>query len=495
MGIIQQSIDRLLGVAPPMSTDAPKTTAYREAAGVNVDRDDADWRKLSGRSEKDLNPITHQRAIKQAKFLWESNVLANRLTELPLAYLLSKGLTLKVTGDDDSQTVLDRHWKDSINAWPIKLVKRVRELSLFGEQCWPVFVGSNGFVRVGYLDPALIETVVMDPENAEHPIGVVTRKDNRGKARRFKVIINAGEDVFAPGTQAIRETFTDGQCFLFRVNDLCNGSRGRPDSLASMDWLDAYEHFLFGELDRADFMRAFFWDVKLTGSDAAAVEERARKITAPSSGSVRVHNENEEWTAVSPSLQASDSEQASKLFRNHILGGNTMPEHWYGGAGDVNRATGSSMVEPTEKMYEMRQVYLGYMLCEVGRFVLRAHWKLLEDNEVPEDKQKILDTLEVEWPEMTTKDTTRYAAAFSQLMSAGVQAIQEGILTRETVVRILATIARQLGLEIDVDDELKKAAAELAAAGGKDVLGTPLQDVQTGATGIEPNANPDDVTV
>jgi hypothetical protein len=497
MGVIRDSIDRLLGVTPQISTQAPQTQAYREAAGVTVDKDDDQWRRLSGRTEKDLNPITHQRAIKQAKHLWESNMLANRLVELPLAYLLGKGVRLTVA-DEEAQAALDLHWNDCINAWPIKFIKRARELSLFGEQCWPVFVGANRFVRIGYLDPEWIETVVMDPDNAEQPIGIVTRKNDKGVCKRYKIIINGPESVFAPTAQAIRETFTDGQCFFFRVNDLCNGARGRPDMLASMDWLDAYEQFLFGELDRADFMRAFFWDVKLTGADAAQVKERAREITPPSSGSTRVHNENEEWQAITPALQAGDTEQLSKLLRNHVMGGSTMPEHWYGGASDVNRATGSSMVEPTEKIYEMRQVFLGHALVQVATFVLRARWNELDSDTLAADKQKIIDSLRVEWPEMTSKDTTRYASALGQVVSAGVVALQEGLLSRATLVTIVSAIARQLGVEIDVEDEIATAEAEFSLRGGKDLMGVDVTDSATltdqDDAGAEPaNASGDDV--
>lgn len=478
MGIVDRArawLSPFLGGEPENSSEVP----LREAAGKTVDADDDQWRRLSGRSDKDLDPITHERALKQAKYLWESNLLANRLIELPLAYLLGKGVRLKVAdAESDDQTTLNRHWRHPINAWPIKLAKRVRELALFGEQCWPVFVGGNGFVQIGYLDPRLIETVVMDPENAEQPIGIVTRKNAKGMARRYKIIVNGLEDMFAEKTQAIRTTFTDGQCFFFRVNDLCNGTRGRSDLLPAMDWIDAYESFLFGELDRAEFLRAFMWDVTLTGADQGEVDRRASKITAPKSGSVRVHNESEKWDAVTPGLQAADGEAAAKLFRNHVLGGNTMPEHWFGGAGDVNRATGSSMVEPTEKVYEMRQTYLGYMLTEVGTFVLRADWGALEQ-ELSEQQRAVIDGLTVEWPEMTTKDTTRYASALQQAVSAAAQCLKEGLITQQTAVAIVATIARQLGVEIDIEKELEAAQAELANKGGTDLFGDPLDDVPT----------------
>ena len=454
----------LLGLqtAPKPETET-KVTVMREAAGTSVDPDDSEWRRLTGRSDKDLNPLTHERMMKLSQHLWESNPLANRLIELPLAYLLGKGVRL-VVGDEENQKVLDRHWRDSINAWAIKLVKRVRELSMFGDQCWPVFVGSNGFVRVGYLDPKRIATVVMDPDNAEQPIGIVTKRDSHGNTLRFRVIINGPESAFSQRTQEIRQTFDSGQCFYFRVNDLCNGTRGRGDLTPLIDWLDAYDEFLFGELDRADFMRAFVWDVTLTGADQATVDERAKKIQAPAPGGVRVHNENEAWSAITPDLQAGDGSVAARLFRNHVLGGNTMPEHWYGGGGDVNRSTAGSMAEPTEKAYEMRQTFVGHMLLEVATFVLRASWKVLDsDQELTDEQQEVIDTLKVEWPEMTAKDTS-----LQQITTAGAQAIEEGLLTRKTVVTLLSIFSRQLGVEFDVEQELKDAETELADRKAKD---------------------------
>lgn len=469
-GLLERCMALLTGSTPEPTTAPPTpagaTVPLREAVGVTVDKDDAEWRRLTGRNDKDLNPLTQERARKLSIHLWQSNPLANRLIELPLAYLLGKGVRLKAA-DTEAQKILDRHWRDSINAWPIKLLKRARELGLAGEQCWPAFVGSNGFVRVGYLDPALIETVVMDPDNAEQPIGIVTRKNSHGEARRYRVIVNGPESVFTQRTQQIRATFTTGDCFYFRVNDLCNGTRGRGDLTPLLDWLDAYDEFLFGELDRADFMRAFVWDVTLTGANEDEVNRRAQTITAPKPGTVRVHNENETWAAVTPELQASEGDTLARLVRNQVLGGTTMPEHWYGGGGDVNRATGESMAEPTEKVYEMRQAYLGYMLLEVATFVLRAAWGRLGDTgELDEKYQVILDDVEVEWPEMTAKDTTKYASALSSVVAAAAQAIREKLLTRKTALSMISAMAAQLGVEFDAETELEAAEKELADSGG-----------------------------
>ncbi|MCU7878344.1 MAG: hypothetical protein KZQ84_16370 [Candidatus Thiodiazotropha sp. (ex Lucinoma borealis)] len=182
-----------------------ETVRMVEAYGESIDADDDQWRKLTGDAKRDLDSMTQARMQKLAVYLWESNLLANRLIELPVAYLLAEGVQIKVK-DPEAQSYIDAFWNDPINNMKRKLKKKVRELMLFGEQAWPAFVNEfNGHVRIGYLDPALIETVVMDPDNAEQPIGIVTTKDKKGRARRYQVILNGAEaDLFTKRTQAIR---------------------------------------------------------------------------------------------------------------------------------------------------------------------------------------------------------------------------------------------------------------------------------------------------
>ena len=460
------------GYFPPAEAAAPARLA--EAAGTTVDTEDEEgWRRLTGDGQRDLEPMTQDRMQRLAHYVWRTNLLANRMIELPLAYLLAQGVSWKID-DEEAQGALDRHWRDGLNAWNIKLPKRVRELGLFGEACYPVFRSeTSGAVRIGYLDPAEIGTVVTDPDNREQPIGIVTKRDRKGETRRYRVIVNVEEEAFSERTREIRKTFTTADCFYFRVNDLCSASRGVSDLLAQLDWLDAYDQFLFGEVDRASAARAFIWDVTLKGATPDEVKQRARTISAPRSNSVRVHNEAEEWNAEAPELNSYDAGNAARLFRNHMLGGATIPEHWFGGAEDVNKSTGSSMTEPTEKMLEMRQTIVGHMLVTIGEYVVRSHWRVL-DREPTSKQQGILLTLKVQWPELTAKDTTKFAAALQQIVAAIAIAVADGLMQRETAVRLIATMATRLGVEIDIEAELDAAAGEAVERGGQDLFGDPL---------------------
>ena len=189
-------LDKVKGLWP---ASEPKTETLREAAGSQSSADEPGWTRLSGMdgaggyNRRDLTPLSQERMQRLAEWLWQSNLLANRLTELPLAYLLAEGVSISCK-DAKHQKLLDAFWNDPINNWPAKLEARVRDLALTGEQCYITHVNeASGFVRIGYLEPRRIAHVVMDPDNPEQPIGVVTTRDDHGKYWKYRVVV-LGED-------------------------------------------------------------------------------------------------------------------------------------------------------------------------------------------------------------------------------------------------------------------------------------------------------------
>ena len=455
-----------IATAPPSEpAPAPPPAPMREAASAQGSEEPG-WRRLSGdglssQNDRDLSPMQQDRMQQVAEHLWQSNLIANRLVELPLAYLLAEGVSLQCQ-DPEHQKLLNSFWSDPINNWPLKLTPRVRALGLLGEQCYIANVREgNGFVRLGYLDPRQIATVVTDPYNPEQPIGVVTKRDNRGKQHKYRVIVLGNDDdLFSANTARIRaEDFTDGECLLYQLNKFPNGSRGRSDLLGQIDWLDAYDNFLFNELDRIGYLRSFVWDVTLTGADPDAVKEYQKNFKAPSPNSTFVHNDSVTLEAKSPELQAADTSQSARLLRNHVLGGSTTPEHWFGGGGDVNRAAASEMGEPTFKIYTGRQNFLKLMLEEIGRFVL---WRAAETGGTTPDWSEDKWQVTAVFPELVNRDVTKFAAAMGSVVTAVIQMIDAGLLTEETALKLVADVAQRFGQDFDAKTELENARKEHA---------------------------------
>lgn len=434
-----------------------KQTAEKFVESVGISVEEEGFTKLTGDKDRSLSSLTQERMQELAVFLWKSNPLANRIIELPLVYLLAEGVTMNVQ-DETAQQWLNEFWNDPINQMDIKLPKKVREMSLFGEQCWPVFKNpTNGAVRLGYLDPGLIKEVKTDPDNTEQPIGVVTKAlGKKRKSKKYRIIVPGSENIFGEDAKKIREEFNDGECFYFNVNALSSSSRGLSDLLATMDWLDLYDKALFGEVERWDALRSFIWDVTLRGATEETVKKRASEIEVPSSGGVRVHNDAETWQAVTPDLQAANGAENARTVRNHILGGSTLPEHWYGGGGDVNRSTAGEMGEPTFKTFKFRQTEWKHILETVCFYAVYS--RLEKTGNIPEDLRDYRPV--AQFPELTHRDTSVYAAALQQTVVAVGIAVEKGMMTEETAVAVIGSMLGRIGIEVDPAKELEQARAK-----------------------------------
>jgi hypothetical protein len=272
-------------------------------------------------------------------FHYLANPMAQWLLNIQVAYLAGDGVAL-ASKDPDAQAVLEAWWTDPVNNWPYKLEKKMRELAMYGEQCWPAFTApGTGRVRLGYLDPCLIQDVILDPDNAEQPIGIVTKKSVGAYAmpeRRYRVILPITEEELMPPAQRIRQEFDDGECFYFAINSVSNGSRGISDLLPKIDWLDGYEQFMFARVERAELMNRIIFDLELTGFTQEQIEAFKKAFALPPPGGIHVHNEKVKLEPKTPKLEAADAAVDARLFKHQALAG--YPEHWYGGGGDVNRA-------------------------------------------------------------------------------------------------------------------------------------------------------------
>lgn len=461
-----------------LGTPAPATSP---PAGSFVEsrEDDAGWRPISA-TNRDLSPVTQKRMQELAHHAWEQHRIANRLIELPIAFILGDGAKVTCTSEE-AQVWVDQWWSDPINRLDLTLEKRVRELALFGEQVIIVFTGTDGHIRHGAIDPSMIQEVVVDPDNAALPIGVMVR-DRDGDQRTFKVLLD-GDDasLLMPAALDAREKMTAGVCHFWRVNDLLTGSRGRSDLLSAIDIADAYSQLVFGEVERAAAMRMAMWDVTLTGATEAQVKERASQISPPSPMSIRVHNDAEKWDAISPKLESADASETLRVIRNEVLGGGSIPEHWYGGGGDVNRATAAEMDEPTYKVFRRRQLLWQAILEAEARHVIRSH--LVASGRSPVIPDDMLP--KADFPAMQSVDVARYAQALAQLVGAVASAIQAGLLTEETGVALIASVAEKFGIEIDPVEELKKAQKQKAKRTADDVFRDPPED------GVDPAAADD----
>ncbi len=446
----------------------------RIEAAVNLSADEPGFRKLTGSSTRELPIATQERQIEIAYWLWKTNPLANWIIETIKDFALAEGLPWSAK-NEKVQEVLEGFWKDPLNQMDLYLENLVRELGIYGEQCLPVFVAEQtGRVRLGYVDPAQIDKVVTDPENVKIAIGVKLKSESGvSDGKKYRIILDPeAENLISKRAKNIRRAFTAGECFYFAINRVTNEPRGTSDLFTLADWLDGYEQFLFDYADKWPLLNSFIWDVELEGFTPDQIKQWLKENKAPKPGSMRAHNEKVKWEAVTPDLKAEDASDGARLLRNHVLGAKSLPEHWYGGAADVNRATAAEMGTPTFKMISSRQNLVGYIVETLLRYQAR---KANEAKYLSVSDQELYD-ITVQRPEVAQKDISKFSAALQSLSNSLVVAQANGWLTQEKAAQIYAFGLAFVGYELSAEDAAEEAGQADEEEGFEDYTGETAEE-------------------
>lgn len=460
MNLKERIVDAVFG-------DVIESKVAERLKGASTSETEYGWRKLTGNAARELLTTTQARMIEIAYWLWETNPMAGWLIDIVVAFILGEGLPYEAKHEDVKKALND-FWYDPINRMDLYFPKHVTELLIFGELCLPAFTAEQtGKVRLGYIDPASIVEVVTDPENVKVIIGVVVSNNLDHEKRRLSTILPKDiEYVMSPKGRSLRGTFTDGECFFYAINNVTNSPRGRSELLSTADWLDAYEQFLYDYAEKWPQQNSFTWDLEVQNADKAEIETHV-KAFSKKSGSVYGHNEKVKLSAITPDLKALDAEKGARLFRNHILGRKGFPEHWFGGGGDVNRATASEMGAPTLKMLAMKQRLVKYILEDIFGYAIEKR-RTAKTLRVTDDEAGLYSVIT---PELSQKDIAKFSTAIRDVSSSLVIAEKQGWVDRDTARQMFAMLGTFLGMEIDVEAVKDAVEKQNATAGYEDYLG------------------------
>lgn len=426
--------------------------------------------------------IDYGRALEAAWNLWQKSPIAKRVLTMKRDHIVGHSAAPSAE-DEDAGEIVTAFWDDN------KLDRRSSQFAMqlfgFGEQCYPAFVRqSDGRVRLGYIDPANIATIIKHPDNSlEDCAVVVERIGTSGIAEKFVYRIIRHDEGYVDEVQAVDATHDGllvtaeqatrepweagmlaglglpdyaGSCFYFKVNAVSNQSRGMSDLLQVADWIDQADEVLFALADREQFAGYFSWDVELDTADDKARVRRTNEIrqTPPAKGSVNVHTSAETWKFVAPDLGQSGTVETFRAILGLILGGMGFPVHWFGYGDDASRATAAVQGDPTVKSLEHDQETVREMLLALCQFAI--------DQAVIAGTISQADDygLELNLPQVTVRDISRIAASMASIVQAVATAQAQGWTSQQTAVNVWAKLLSELNIDIDPAEEMELAAAE-----------------------------------
>jgi hypothetical protein len=166
-----RAIERLGGVTP-LDADLRAREAYKSGYYDRSGEDEPvegtmikrGYRTSKSGGQREVGSLDPDELLEIAWLLWTTNPIAKRSTELKRDYIVARGTTPQ-TPDPNLQEILEAFWHG--NQLDLRITEFAQQLYLFGEQMFTMFVRkTDGRVRMGYIDPAEIEMVVVNPDNA-----------------------------------------------------------------------------------------------------------------------------------------------------------------------------------------------------------------------------------------------------------------------------------------------------------------------------------------
>lgn len=435
--IVQEEIKQAKMAMPIVANYDPDSEGYRPTGGSIMQRD--------------LYATAQTRMFEIAYFMFDSSAMTKRLAKMDKTFLFAEPITV-TSDDDDVQEIITRFWEDPENNMDMDLPEQIMWLGLLGEQLWPVTVNEqNGHVTLGYTDPARIEKVWISRKNVKRVLRVDLLSYGGKPGDKLHVI---KRDI-VPSSKTYGRLV--GDCFFWKINCPPSASRGRSDFLTLFDWIDALERYGYNYLERAELMLNFVWDVLLKGMTEDQIREWLKDNPPPEPGSIRAHNEQVEWKAVSPDLKATDFTKGFDMGKSFIMGAAGRPDSWFGGGGKAYQKEAESMDQVPIKDLDERQLYVKNVVTYVVQFQVD---QAVIAQRLTEKQAEVGFT--VNMPEISKKDFAKLIAGVPQLATALALAEQNRWITRDTAAGIFGLVAGQMGMEIDVEAELEKIKAQPA---------------------------------
>ena len=196
------------------------------------------------------------------------------------------------------------------------------------------------------------------------------------------------------------------------------------------------------------------------------------------------HNEKVTLEAVAPDLKATDAAAGARLFRNHILGKFGFPKHWYGGGGNVNRATASEMDTPALKMIQDRQNEGKWILddmftAQISR-ARKARYLRVGDDEATQ--------YSIMTPPLGSKDIAQLGTMVQAVTASFVAAQTQGWIDKQTARNLYVMSVSFLGVDIDAAEVEANLEAERQRQGYQDISKSRTKPGSDGGT--NPGAGP-----
>jgi len=246
--------------------------------------------------------------------------------------------------------------------------------------------------------------------------------------------VGGEEDYVVPAWRADRPaTQQNTVCILhYAVNRPAGAQWGEPDLAPVLRWLARYSAWLEDRVRLNHFRNAFVYVVKARFANENARRLRQMQLTAqpPNAGSILVCDESEEWSVLSPKLEALDASTDGLAIKKMIAAGVGIPLHFLAEPESSTKTTAESAGHPTYRRFEERQRVLCWILEDLLGVVLKR--KAVFDNGINPNAKII-----VRGGDVQSRDNLELARAGQGMTDMALRMVDKGMIDAPEALRLI----------------------------------------------------------
>jgi hypothetical protein len=393
-------------------------------------------RRLDDSPRDRLNP-DRESVLEACLEVWRSDPLARRLVELTSEYVVGGGVDIECV-HAPSQDFLRAFWSHRLNRMGIRMVELCDELTRSGNLFLLISTDRVGMSYLRVVPAADIDRIDAAENDIEQSLAYV---DKDGQVY----------PAYDPAEDGLGEGGTFRPVMLhYAVNRPAGAQWGESDLAPLLIWLRRYAAWLEDRMRLNRFRNAFIYRVKAAFTSEAARRTRQLELAAnpPSPGSILVTDESEDWSVISPRLEALDAQTDGLALKKMIAAGAGVPMHFLAEPESATRTTAEAAGSPTHRKFEQRQRFFLWMLRDLLGVVLQR--RALVDGRVDPRVD-----ITVQGADISARDNAALAESGGKIGPLFEGLYQAGLIDAREYLRV---VYRFVGEKADLDALMARAS-------------------------------------
>ena len=391
-------------------------------------------------SPRDRISPDRQSILEACLTAWREDPLARRLVGLTSQYVVGGGVDIHCEHAPTS-AFLSSFWHHRLNRMPTRVMVLCEELSRSGNLFLLVSTDRAGMSYLRAVPAADIERIISTENDIEQPVAFISRSETQ-----YRAYDPACDEMDSSGA------FTPVMLH-YAVNRPAGAQWGESDLAPLLVWLRRYDAWLEDRMRLNRFRNAFLYRVKANFTSEKARKARQVELAAnpPSPGSILVTDESEDWSVISPKLEALDAQTDGLAIKKMIAAGAGVPMHFLAEPEGSTRTTAEAAGGPTYRCFEQRQRYFLWLLSDLLRVVVAR--RALVDGRVDLDAE-----ITVNGADISARDNLTLAQSGGEIGPLFEKLYQAGLIDAREYLRV---VYRFVGEGADLDALLRRAEKQV----------------------------------